>query len=75
MTELWRRFIDPEDTSLFADYDNLTYQPQGVPNMFILPEYQQFQHIFKKVDSHIFTRLSSDERLSHAASQLEQAYH
>jgi hypothetical protein len=41
--------------------------------MFILPEFQQFQHIFKRNDPQIW-QASTDDSLTQGALMLEQAY-
>ena len=52
----------------FGDYDNLSSRVAVVPNMFILPEYSQFSHIFKRVEPNVFKSLVNDEGLQQSAN-------
>jgi len=59
----------------FANYDALSqkHTVQAHNMMFILPEFQQFQHIFKRNDPQIW-QASTDDSLTQGALMLEQAY-
>lgn len=69
-----------EDETQIARYDNINERcilqaaraKQGL--MFILPEYQQMEHIFRKIDPSLTSRITDEASLEKAAVSLHQSY-
>ena len=57
-----------EDSLSQANYDNLGLRKRTRQSqMFILPEYQQIQHIFKRIDPKLVAKITDDRTLEAAA--------